>query len=69
MNGFLNPHLLQVIALPYLDRLIRLIAMTKSEIVKMEPSTSSNGRFSIFEITTMEVVVPCGMEVRIEAVR
>ena len=68
VNGFLNPHLPQVIALPYRGRRIRLITIARREIVKMEPSASSNGGFCIPQITTVEVVELCARVVRVEVV-
>ena len=66
VDEFLKPHLLQVTALPNHGPRIRLIAIIRSEIVKMETSASSNGRFWI--LTTVEVVEPCTRVVSIETV-
>lgn len=56
VNGFSNPHLPQVMAFPNLGRLIRLIAMAKSEIVRMDPRASSKTGFSIFVMSKVDVV-------------
>ncbi len=54
--GFLNPHLPQMMAFPNLGRLIRLIAMARSEIVKMEPRAISKSGFSRFVMSMVDVV-------------
>lgn len=68
VNGFLNPHLPQVIAFPYRGRRNTLIAIARREIAKMIPSASSNGGFCIPQITTVEVVELCARVVRVDVV-
>jgi nucleoside recognition membrane protein YjiH len=45
-----------MMAFPGLDRLTRLIPMTRTKIIKIDASPSSNGGFSIFVMTLVDVV-------------
>jgi hypothetical protein len=52
----LNPQLLQMMPFPGLDRLTRLIPRTRARIANIDASPSSNGGFSIFVMTSVDVV-------------
>ena len=53
----MNPQLLQVIVPPGFLRWITLIEIVRTDIVKMVPSSISNGGFDIFDNVSVEVVV------------